>query len=354
MEKKVRNSNHELLRIISMYMIVFIHANMYLNYFVKGSGSVFFNGVVNGICNIGVTCFILISGYYGVKFDIRKLVKMECMMITYSLLETVILYIALPERVQGAALLEQIIKSFLPFITRKYWFYSCYVCLILLSGYIQKFIERLNQTEFRKLLLLLIVLFNVLPALFYFEIIPDNGKGLVQMITIYMLGRYIRMYRDVPMQKRRRNGCLFLFLWIVNGISHEFPIRVGGIYHHLCKDNSITNLVLAVILFYFFKELKLRSAFINRSAGYVFAVFALNNTLVTIFMEWLIRNGFHGANGILGFLMLAGTVLFIMVICLLIGGLRELILGKLDRRLEDKSEDKIKSVAQKAFILYNK
>lgn len=36
MEKAVRNSNHELMRIIAMYMIVLIHANMYLGYFCTG------------------------------------------------------------------------------------------------------------------------------------------------------------------------------------------------------------------------------------------------------------------------------------------------------------------------------
>ena len=98
MKKITRNSNHELLRLIAMYMIVFIHANMYLGSFCSGNIGMFFNGFVNGICNIGVSCFVLISGYYGIKFNIRKLVKMECMMISFSLLETMLLYVVMPEQ----------------------------------------------------------------------------------------------------------------------------------------------------------------------------------------------------------------------------------------------------------------
>lgn len=331
MEKAVRNSNHELLRLIAMYMIVFIHANMYLGTFCTGSIGLFFNGLVNGICNIGVSCFILISGYYGIKFDLRKLVKMECMMIFFSLLETVMLYVLMPEQMQGAALLEQTVKSFLPFITRKYWFYSCYVCLFLLSGYIQKLIDSLEQEEFRKLLALLLILFSVFPAFFYFEIVPDNGKGLVQMIMVYMVGRYIRLYRDVKIPKKA--VLLFFLLWTVNGISHEFPIRLGGIYHHLCKDNSITNLVMAVILFYLFKGLKVKSAFINKAAKYVFAVFALNNTFVNCVMKRIDSSGFQSPDGIAGFLMLAGMVLLILAGCLLIGWLREVLFGRLDEKV---------------------
>ena len=344
MSTTVRNSNHELLRIIAMYMIVFIHANMYLGNFCTGTTGRFFNGLVNGICNIGVSCFILISGYYGVKFSKQKLVKMECMMITYSILETVILCVAVPEQMQGAGFLEQIVKSLFPFITRKYWFYSCYVCLFFLSGYIQKFIDQLKQQEFKSLMFLLIILFSVLPTLFYFELIPDNGKGLVQMIIVYMIGRYIRMYCDKSIGEM---GCskkavvLFLVLWIINGVSHEFPVQIGGIYHHLCKDNSITNIVMAIILFYLFKDLKLQSKFINKTAAYVFAVFALNNSLVTVVMEWLEKIGFESPDGIWGFLMLAGIVFGILVVCILIGSIRETVLKRADHRIGEIIEKRV-------------
>lgn len=334
MKTTVRNSNHELLRILAMYMIVFIHANMYLGNFCEGRVWSFCNGAVNGICNIGVSCFILISGYYGIRFNFKKFIKMECMMITYSLLETAVLYAVLPERMEGAALLEQLVKSFLPFITRKYWFYSAYVCLMFFSGYLQKFIDNMDKAEFKKFLILLLVLFSILPTVFYFEQIPDNGKGVVQMIMVYMIGRYLRMYQEIKISKM--TGVLFFFLWLINGISHEFPIQIGGIYHHLCKDNSITNLIMAVILFSLFQKLNFHSAFINKSAGYIFAVFALNNTLVSAFMKICFRNEWLSGlptGGSFGFLILAGIVFFILLFCLMIGALREALLGKLDSKL---------------------
>ena len=126
---------------------------------------------------------------------------------------------------------------------------------------------------------------------------------------------------------------LFLVLWIINGVSHEFPVQIGGIYHHLCKDNSITNIVMAIILFYLFKDFKLQSKFINKTAAYVFAVFALNNSLVTVVMEWMEKQGVKNPDGIMGFLMLAGIVFGILVICLLIGSIREAVLKRADHRI---------------------
>lgn len=40
MEKITRNSNHELLRLVAMYMIVLMHANMYLGRFVREASEI--------------------------------------------------------------------------------------------------------------------------------------------------------------------------------------------------------------------------------------------------------------------------------------------------------------------------
>ncbi len=334
---KIRNSNHELLRLIAMYMIIFIHANKYLRNYYTGDLWHIFNGLVNGICNTGVTCFILISGYYGIRYDIKKLVKLECMMISYSLLETGILCLVFPEQMQGVILLEQLVKSLFPFISRKYWFYSCYVCLFLLSGYIERIIEKFPQTELKRLLCLCVLLFSILPTLFYFEIVPDNGKGLIQMILIYMVGRYIKKYRDGGVWPSKKVLLIAgAVLWVLNGISHEFPIEFGGIYHHLCKDNSITNLLLALIIFILFKGFSLRSGVVNKASSCLFAVFALNNSLVDVSVVLLKAHGFQGTNSAWGFLALAVVVLTIMVFCLLIGMAREIIFGKCDSKLGEK------------------
>lgn len=346
MNQKVRNSNLEMLRILAMYMIVFIHANMYLGHFCGGKTWILTNGIVNGICNIGVTCFILISSYFGLRFSLKKLLKMEAMMIGFSIIETVLICVFMPAQMQGAALLEQLVKTICPFITRKYWFYSCYICLFCFSGYINQFVEQLGKKAFQRLLVVLILFFSVFPTFFYFEIIPDNGKGLIQMIMIYLIGRYIHKY-GITRISVGKEICLFTVLWAINGISHEFPLEVGAIWHHFCKDNSITNLIMAVILFSWFKEWKIQSGIINKVTKSIFAVFALNNTLVNVVMDYIFNNeslSFITRAGVLG---LAFIVFLIMAGCIFIGAIRELVFGK----MEDKT---LPWVENKLMLIYNK
>lgn len=74
MEKANKNSSLELLRIFSIIGIVCMHslAPIWTNpRFIPLSAA------ENSIFNIGVTCFILISGYFGIRFSIRKWFYLE-------------------------------------------------------------------------------------------------------------------------------------------------------------------------------------------------------------------------------------------------------------------------------------
>lgn len=354
---KERNSNLELLRILSIFMIIVIHANMYSTSFCVGGLWKFNNGMVNGICNIGVTCFILISGYFGIRFNLRKIIKLECMAISLSLLQLLASIFLFPGHMQGPDLLEEAVKACFPFITRKYWFYSCYICLCFFSPYLNRFVLNLSQKAFEKLLGLLLLFFSILPTFFYFEIIPDNGKGLVQMIMIYLLGRYLslklvndteRVEREVLpnlciMEKVRNLSSIKLFLllgllWIINGISHEFPLQIGNVYHHLCKDNSITNIVMAVLLFLLFNRMKLKSRGINWISSYVFSVFILNAYIVEAVMPVLGDQNMIGRFGNEAYAVLGVSELSIFIVCLLMGILRNWILGSVDEKIADLCE----------------
>ena len=339
--KKERNSNFELLRIISMYMIVLIHANIYLGEFDGGTiAARIYNGVVNGICNTGVSLFILISGYFGVSFNIKKLTRLECKMITYSLIVMGLSLFIYGETMTSGDKLELLGKSLLPFASRNHWFYSCYVLIVLFSGFIEKLIGTMDKKSFGVFLGLMLFCFSVLPTCIYFEIMQDNGKGLVQMFMIYMIGRYIRKYGSDFGREHKKLiiGC-FVATWIVNLISFNNPIKVGGIYHTLCKDNSTTNMILAVSLFYLFKDIKIRSKYINVVAYYMFAVFAMNYVLISMTVDF-IRDKLPMLTslGEFGYLMIPAIALLVLVVCVLVGVIRDFLLGCVDVVIAERVE----------------
>nr|WP_297707374.1 acyltransferase [uncultured Butyrivibrio sp.] len=337
---KERNSTYEFLRIIAILMIVLIHANIQLSVFATGEIPANYAGVINGICNTGVSLFILISGYFGVSFNVKKLTKLECKMITYSVIVLILSMVIYGSTMSTGDKLELVVKSFLPFSSRNHWFYSCYVIIVLFSGFIEKFIGTLNKKSFLAFIAIMMLCFSVLPTFLYFEIVPDNGKGLIQMFMVYMVGRYIRLYGDDFGRQHRRLiiGC-FVGAWVINFISFEFPIQAGGIYHTLCKDNSITNMILAVSLFYIFKDVKMQSRFINKMASYVFAIFAMNYFLINVLVDWIKAYLPQLTElGAIGFVMIPVIAVIIMIVCVLVGIIRDLLLSGLDELISVKIE----------------
>lgn len=72
----MRNSSIELLRIISMLMIISMHVlgvhYMEPSKLVDREFVLF----INSFCNAGVTIFVLISGFYGIRFKMDRLMYM--------------------------------------------------------------------------------------------------------------------------------------------------------------------------------------------------------------------------------------------------------------------------------------
>ena len=250
---KIRNSNFELLRILAIIMIIYIHAFGLISgmgYTELGKMATI---LANSVCNIGVSCFILISGYFGINFKLKKVIKMELMVVFYSVLMAVLTALVFPNMMTDS-FFELLIKSCIPVASRKYWFYSCYICLVFLSPFINEAVVKVEKNLYLKFLLISLILFSIFPTFFYFEITLDNGKGLINMLLLYMIGRWIKLYADYNLS-RKKLILIFIILCGTNYLLNIFPVQIGPVRHTFNVDNSITNIMMAVILLYFFKEM---------------------------------------------------------------------------------------------------
>ena len=204
MSIKERNSGLELLRILCIWGILCMHLSGTYTLSTNLPTLVTLN-VINSLFNICVTCFVLISGYFSITLKWDKLFSLWCIVIFYSLADAAISY-----SIGTPLTLTELFKSVFPSITGKYWFFTTYMLLAILSPYINKIPQILPQKQFKNLLLLLVAIFYLLPTFFYFEIIKDNGKGPVCMLIVYLIGRYIALYAKRPPQSEKQfSGCAF-------------------------------------------------------------------------------------------------------------------------------------------------
>ena len=127
MIKKERKSNIELLRIISMCLIIYHHFSLNL-------------GIIEGYdisktMIFGVVCYVLTTGYFSVEkdFNVKRVFKLWLQIFCYSV------GFMLFFRITGIEKLNNVdtIKTFFPFAYNQYWFMTAYLYLMVLTPFIK-------------------------------------------------------------------------------------------------------------------------------------------------------------------------------------------------------------------------
>lgn len=269
MAEKTRNSSIELLRIICIFGIIFMHTIAY-----GGDELVAYNRylliVVNCFTNLGVTCFMLISGYFGVKFQLNKLIRLELMIIFYTVLHLII-RVALGVPVG----LGDILTTAFPILSNQYWYMTAYFIIVILSDYINQIPEKLSKSGFTKLLAVLLLLFSAVPTFLHFDILGSEGKNVVYMAIVYLIGRYIRKYNTGVCKKSRvvllLCGNILLTLILESGL-----FVVTGHYSMFYRDCSVFTLTSASLLFLLFRSIYFENKTVNKMASAVLAVYVFS------------------------------------------------------------------------------
>ena len=320
---KERSSGFELLRLLCIFGILMMHTFAGID----PSASVLNTEVhvlVNSLFNTGVTCFILISGYFGIKFNFKKLVSLDLMIIFFTICGTLLL--------DGFAV-SALVKSALPVLTKRYWFISCYFVLCFLAPFLNKIPEKLSREAFRNLLLVLLLLFSIVPTFGFYDIMQDAGKGLVDFIMIYLLGRYLALYHNTRHQCSHLTLGLLLSVGIVFVLDSALTLVKGTIYTTFSRDCSIFIIFASVMLLLLFRELSFQSKLINRAASNVLAIYVLDETLRALLGHYITLNDFASSWYLVFVVML--FVIVVMFAAILLNELRKFTIGRLEPLISD-------------------
>lgn len=133
---KERLANMDLLRIVAMLMVLVVHADfialgvpavedLHLNPF-----GVATRYAIEMFAIVGVDVFVLLSGWFGIHFKVRKLSELLFQVFFFSL--GFFLVFAIIQGGKGVLSLEGI-KSIFLFNDSDYWFIKAYIVLYLLA-----------------------------------------------------------------------------------------------------------------------------------------------------------------------------------------------------------------------------
>lgn len=363
MNKTYRNYGIDLLRIVSMIGVVFLHVLGHGGLLYSYNSPVEFSMVwfLEILAYPAVNCFVLISGYIGYKEEkifpkIKNLLTLTFTVAFYSVSLFLIFKFFGPETLGP----KKLVKSFFPIILQNYWFFTAYVGLFLLSPLLNLLVYKSN---FKHAFVYLIVfsLFIIISTVYdSFSIL--GGYSVIWFVFIYLIGAIIRKYNLSDLFSKKIWLVILLFAFIITWIS-KIALHFSNIQFIASHSGILVNYVSPTIVLMSIALLCLSSKTYCRSrsssiisffATSAFSVYLIHDN--TFVREYVISK-IHGFIGDFSFVLLTlsiiGCVVVIFLTCILIDKIRILIfkLIKIDW-LSERIEKLIRKLLNTVYIRF--
>lgn len=145
--KEIRNSNHEIMRIISMFMIVLGHILLFGGLLESSNQNVrYVCNLIEFILIVHVNSYILVSGYYQSNSSFKKAKLWK--IINASWFYRIVIMLAFLTLGLISIPKQQFIKDIFPIMMKDYWYVKLYILLYCLSPFINKMIDSFNKYEY--------------------------------------------------------------------------------------------------------------------------------------------------------------------------------------------------------------
>lgn len=265
-----RESSFELIRIIAQFFIVLYHLFCFFIYPV--SENLFFKAIWLPL-HIGVLLFVMISGYFGIKANIKGLIKLLGMMAVLYL-PLSILYIC----IYGYSL-DLLQETVLWISSSPFWFMRTYLFLYLFSPVLNQYIYHCSNKQLFALILILFFISHYCGSIGYDSSLL-MGKNLPTFMFLYVVGYAIKKYQH---KWQKINIYYFALSYIILNLLLIIIFSIWkGYFANLIFEKvffsycSIGLLFSAILFFLWIGGLKFYSPTINRIAKSSLTIYMLH------------------------------------------------------------------------------
>ncbi|MBQ7840027.1 MAG: acyltransferase [Lachnospiraceae bacterium] len=348
--KKVRQANLELLRIITMLMIVTIHMANHgdlITFAKQGTVSYYIVWILFGMGFGSITIYLLISSYFLIdaKFSLWKIAKMGGQVFFYAFGITALFWTFTDVEHE----LKTMVFSVLPIASDFYWFVSMYVGMYLLSPILNKLIRAMTKRQLECAMALSFLLVSVWPNIIYYSsaLNTAGGVSISWFLTVYLFGAYMKLYYKPDGHFGKK------LLWAI-GASLLIPLSrfvieallqtpLGKIsilddlmwgYSVFFSYSSILSSLSAILWFIAFLNLEIKPGkaanMINKVAGAAFGVYLIHDHLYIRETLWDKVCAYNWLDKWYLLPACIGTVIVIYTVCTLMELLRQKLFTPID------------------------
>lgn len=283
-----RNNGLDLLKTICIVYIVLHHIllritdmrALSLNSF---DLSYWFCLFINSFLVVAVNCFFLISGYFRIKHNNIKMIRL-IIEIYFIYFFINLIFFAFGEQEFSLSLIKDC-----AFPLSKFWFILVYIVLDFISPYINKMLETVSIKEKQKLIIFLAIVYCGYAFLTDNAIFGINrGYSIAFAIFIYIVGDYIRgvSTKQIGCVKPL---CAYFALCIINGVLAYLSAisRLGKTTWLLFSYNNPLVILASICLFLALLNCGIRDNLFSMVGRYTLYIYVIHST--PIFIDHLIN-----------------------------------------------------------------
>lgn len=222
--KSGRNAKFECLRIISMIMVVFLHALSKSELLVDLTmenmklPNTWIAWILEVLCVGAVNIFMLISGYFLVEseFKLSRLIELVAQTVFYSIGGFALCY-ATGIIQTGDLTIYFILDNIFPIHMEMFWFITAYVLVYILQPVLAKGIKAISKRRFQTVLVLCLIYECFLKSFVPIRFTSDTkGYSFFWYVIVFMIGAYFRLYGFVFLSKPHRGMIIYCISSAVN------------------------------------------------------------------------------------------------------------------------------------------
>ena len=221
---------------------------------------------------IAVNVFVMISGWFGINPSKMGFTNLLFQTVFYLIVVYVIVLLC-----GVTTLTVQGVKDLI-LATHGNWFIKAYILLYILAPILNYFVAHSTKQLFRKVLIFFFIFQSI-----YGWIFPSStdwfngGYSTISFIGLYLLARYMNLYRPNFLFKRRSNDyLLIIFIILFVPTICIVPAFMGFntvLGYNFLTYVSPTVILMAAAIIALFSKIHFKSTIINRLAMSSFAVY---------------------------------------------------------------------------------
>lgn len=303
---KKRMANIELLRVLSMLMVVMLHflgkGNLLPSLTENMESTGYVAWFLESLCIVAVNVYMLISGYFLVEssFKVGRLLSLLLQVIFYSLLVPIVLVCIGVLPASGISI-YQLLQYVFPTLMEQYWFVTAYVLMYLLSPFLATAVHHMSKRKLEISLGLLLVVMSLSKSILPVQLEMDHfGYDALWFVCVYLVAAYIRLY-GIPFFSSGKKSLAMYFvgavgIYALSMLLHLICVKTGSLEFFVDTAfdyNHVFNLFTAIALFYAFLHSKIAdgklSNLICKLGGWSFGVYLLHEQVEIRYLwpKWL-------------------------------------------------------------------